>query len=510
MKKTSLVIIVLLLSVLQSIAQENQTVREVKILHWNDFHAHNLPYTATKKDENGNKVTYYVGGVSSMLGYLKKFRDEKSLVLNAGDEYQGSPICSITKGFSQIPLLNLYRLDAFVLGNHDFDYGIILLDSALKNANFKVLSANLYDTKSNALAGKPYIIKEVNSVKIGVIGLSPEELYTLTVPQNIEGIKILNTDSVINAAVSELKKNKCNLIVLLSHNGVDKDSIYAVKFHKDIDVIIGGHSHTTLYKPKVVDGVIICQAGYYGKFLGELDLKVDIEKDTVTKYFGKLHETVFDSTIYDRDAQTLVENMIKNIEPEMERTIGNVDKDWNKTTIGLWQSEMIKEKVKSDIGFLNSGGIRGVIRKGNVKVRDIWEINPFDNTIVVVTVKGNLLKQMLENYIRKAQSGDSRVSEDNLLISGIYVEYSSLKLKQNEEFIEKFLINEIPLDENREYTIATNNYVASQTEKYFSLQPEQIKVEDTNIILRDYILECVEKQKDLNFVYESRIVDINK
>ncbi|MGB9695982.1 MAG: bifunctional metallophosphatase/5'-nucleotidase [Ignavibacteria bacterium] len=510
MKRDFLIIIFIFAVVIQCLSQTKDNLRDLTILHWNDFHAHNLPYQVTKKDSAGNKITYYVGGTSSMLGYLKNLRDDKSLVLNAGDEYQGSPICSITKGFSQIPLLNLYKLDAFVLGNHDFDYGVTLLDSALKQANFVVLSANLYDVSKQSLAAEPYTIKELNSIKVGIIGISPEELSTLTLPQNIENIRILNTDSVVAVAIEELKKQHCNLIVLLSHNGVERDSIYAVKFHRDIDVIIGGHSHSTLYKPKIVDGVIICQAGYYGRFLGKLDLKVDIEKDTVANYFEKLYETAFDSSIYDKDAQYLVENMVKQIEPEMERVIGSIDKDLNKTTIGLWQAEIIKERVKSDIGFLNSGGIRGNIKKGDIKVKDIWEINPFDNTIVVVTVKGNLLKQMMENYLRKIQTGDSRLSNDNLLVSGVYVEYSSQKLNQNVDFIEKFLVNGTPLDENISYTIATNNYVASQTEKYFSLTPEQIKIEDTNIIMRDYILEYIEQQKNLKFVYKNRIVDLSK
>jgi 5'-nucleotidase/UDP-sugar diphosphatase len=510
MKKTFLTIIFIFVSIIQGVSQSGNNLREVTILHWNDFHAHNLPYQHTKKDSSGNKISYFVGGASSISGYLKKFRDEKSLVLNAGDEYQGSPICSITKGFSQIPLLNLYKLDAFVLGNHDFDYGATLLDSALKQANFVVLAANLYNISKQNLVAKPYTIKEINGIKVGIIGLSPEELATLTLPQNIENIRILNTDSVITASIKELKEQHCNLIVLLSHNGVERDSIYAVKFHKDIDVIIGGHSHTILYKPKIVDGVIICQAGSYGRFIGKLDLKVDVEKDTVVKYFEKLHETVFDSTIYDKDVQTLVENMVKQIEPEMERVIGSTDQDWSKTKIGLWQAEIIKEKVKSDIGFLNSGGIRAVFNKGNIKVKDIWEINPFDNTIVVVTVKGPLLKQMIENYLIKSHTGDSKVSDDNLLMSGIYIEYDSKKINQSQEFITKFLINDIPFDENKNYTIATNNYVASQTEKYFSLLPEQVKIEDTNIIMRDYILEYVEQQKDLKFVYKNRIIDLNK
>src|SRR5437762_2622542 len=141
MKKYYFVIIVLFL--INSVSY-SQDIKDLTILHWNDLHARDLPYKISKKDSvTGENVTYIIGGTSNMLGYLKKFRDKKSLVLNGGDDFQGTPISTITRGKSQIELLNLYNLDAYVIGNHEFDYGQYALDSALMDAKFDYLSANV-------------------------------------------------------------------------------------------------------------------------------------------------------------------------------------------------------------------------------------------------------------------------------------------------------------------------------------------------------------------------------
>jgi len=504
MKKIFYLLIVISLSFNFVYAQDGN-VKEVTILHWNDFHARNMPYSITKKDSTGENKKIFVGGTASLLGYVNKYRDNKSLLLNGGDEYQGTPISSITKGFSQIQLLDLFNIDAFVLGNHDFDYGMYTLDSALKLANYKYLSANLYYKDKKRTFGKPFIIKEINGVKIGIIGVSPIELMTLTVPKNVDGIQLLNTDSVITADANELKKEKCNLVILLSHNGEDVDKKFAEKHSKDINIIIGGHSHTPIFKPEVINGVLICQAGSYGRWLGKLDLKIDIKKDSVVSYFGRLIETDFDSTIYDKPAEEKVENMLAAIEPEMKRPIGKVLTDWKKNALGQWEADAIKDIIKSDIAFLNSGSIRKDMLAGNITIGDVWEINPFGNSMMKFSVSGKALKQMISNMLR----GSSR--DDNILLSGINIQYDSKLMKDStQDFIVSIKVGGNDFNENSNYTIATNNYVVSQLKKYFGDIPEEIKAEDTNILDRDLIIEAVEKQKEINPVFEKRITDVSK
>jgi 2',3'-cyclic-nucleotide 2'-phosphodiesterase (5'-nucleotidase family) len=95
-----------------------------------------------------------------------------------------------------------------------------------------------------------------------------------------------------------------------------------------VDVIVGGHSHTPLFRPLVVDGVVIVQAGYYSRWLGKLDLKVDTDKDTVVSYYGKLVETVLDTSVYDKAAEEKVEKMVSEVNSALEKVIGTIESDW--------------------------------------------------------------------------------------------------------------------------------------------------------------------------------------
>lgn len=503
MKKLLTVLLVILFSG-YAFTQEN--IKELTILHWNDFHARNVPYQVSKK-KDGQTTTYYIGGTGSMLGYLNKFRDDKSIVLNGGDDYQGTPISSITKGLSQIELLKLYNLDAFVVGNHEFDYGDAELEAGLKQTNFDVLSANLYIKSENRTFGKSYTIKERNGVKVGIIGLSPESLSTLTLPKNVASITVLNTDSVVTANIKVLKSEKCNLIVLLSHNGADMDSVFATKYH-DVDVIVGAHSHTPIYKPRVVDGILIVQAGSYGKFLGKLDLKVDVEKDTIVSYFGKLHETILDSAIFDKTAGEKVDAMISAIDPEMKVVIGKLEVDWKKNNCGQWNVDALRTMFKTDISFLNAGSIRKDMLKGNITVGDIWEINPFGNYIMTFNVKGSTLKKMMANNIRMSAKNEELSSYDMIIQSGMKITVnSSLLSDPSDSFIKSIEVNGKPLDMNKDYSIVTNSYTTEQAKKYFGDFGEEIKATDTNVIDRDALLDAVRQQKVINNVFENRLID---
>jgi len=496
-------------------------LKELTILHWNDFHARNLPYRVSKKDSvTGESTSYYIGGTSNMLGYINKYRNEnksKTLLLNGGDDYQGTPISSITRGNSQIELLNLYGLDAFVIGNHEFDYGQYSLDSALKKANFDYLSANVFLKSKNKTFGKPYVIKKINGIKCGIIGLTAFDLLTLSLPKNVSDIEMLNTDSVVTAGIKYLKKKKCDIIILLTHIGVDNDKKLAEKFSKDIDVIVGGHSHTPLFKPVIVNGVIIAQAGSYSRWLGKMDLKIDTKKDTILNYKTMLKETKMDSSIYDKKAQEKVELMVAAVQGDLMKVIGVLETDWKRgfseeSNLGQWEADAIRNKLGTDITFLNSGGIRKDLPKGEITINDIWEINPFGNTIVTFSISGAGLKQMLKNNIKsRVMEINELGSSDMIIVSGLKIVYDSKKvIAGDDNFIDTLIVNGEYINESKNYTVSTNNYVGSQIKKYFGTTDEQITIYDSNIIDRDLLIEAVENQKNINSVLEVRVLDLSK
>lgn len=511
-------ILLIVLSAIFAFNSFAQELKEVTILHWNDFHARNQPYKVSKKDSvTGEPVYYWVGGVGSMTGYLKKYRTPNSLVLNAGDDFQGTPISNFTRGRSQIEILNSYNIDAFVLGNHEFDYSQYSLDSALALAKFDYLSSNVYMLSQNKLMGKPYVIKEINGVKFGIIGLTLPDLFETSLPANVTDLVMLKVDSVLTVNINEVKSRGADVVVLLSHSGLDEDKLIAEKFYADIDIIVGGHSHSTLFKPVRKNGVVIVQAGSYGRNLGKLDLKIDTEKDTVTDAYGMLIETVLDSAIYDKDAAAKVDNMIAEYLPQLSVKIGTLETDWrasysDESNLGQFEADAFRMKTGADIGFVNGGGLRKSLLKGDILVGDIWEINPFGNEIQTITVSGKTLKQMMKNNIKIRLEKISKGEGAELLHnSGLTYSYDSKKANEgSDDFIVSMNIGRSEVADDQMYTIATNNYVLSQFKKFFGEIPETITPKDTGWNDRDLIIEVVKEMKVIKSVVEKRVVDVSK
>ena len=224
-----------------------------------------------------------------------------------------------------------------------------------------------------------------------------------------------------------------------------------------------------------------------------------------------------DSAIYDRKAQEKVETMLSAIQGDLMKVIGSLESDWKRgfseeSNLGQWEADAVRNKVGTDVAFLNSGGIRKDLPKGEITINDIWEINPFGNTIVTFVISGKGLIQMIKNNIKsRVMEIDELGSSDMIIVSGVKVIYDSKKvLAGDDNFIEKLLVNGEEISDTKNYTVATNNYVGTQLKKYFGDQPDKITVYDTNIIDRDLLIEAVINQKNINSVLESRVEDISK
>ena len=263
-------------------------VKKITILHTNDVHSHIDPFPADHP-KNPN-----MGGVARRAALVEKIRKEEKnvLLLDAGDIFQGTPYFNYYGGELEFKLMSMLQYDLATIGNHDFDNGIDGFYAQLPHAKFDFVSAN-YDFKNTILDNivKPYKILHRDGIKIGIFGLGVE-LQGL-VDKKLYKETVYNNPVEIAADMTRiLKQNeKCDLIICLSHLGFkyqnDPDKICDVRLAKqtkDIDLIIGGHTHTFLDKPVIetnAEGkeVLINQVGCYGINLGRIDFYFDKKKN---------------------------------------------------------------------------------------------------------------------------------------------------------------------------------------------------------------------------------------
>ena len=257
--------------------------KHITILHTNDTHSQIEPF-----DPNHHKFANK-GGVARRASLIQKVRNENpnTLLLDAGDIFQGTPYFNYFGGEIELKLMSLLKYDAATMGNHDFDNSIEGFHRQLPNASFDFVCAN-YDFKNTILNTlvKPYKIFFKDGIKIGVFGLGIE-LQNLVSPELFKETTYLDPIEITKDITRELKENEnCDLIICLSHLGYHYKNTQKVSdlklaaATKDIDLIIGGHTHTFLPKPTLVknvnnETVIVNQVGAYGVNLGRIDFYFD-------------------------------------------------------------------------------------------------------------------------------------------------------------------------------------------------------------------------------------------
>ena len=266
--------------------------KHLTILHTNDVHSYIDPFPPTHP-KNPN-----MGGVSRRAALIASIREENPnvLLLDAGDIFQGTPYFNYYGGQIEFKLMSMMQYDLSTMGNHDFDNSIEGFYAQLPNAKFEFVSAN-YDFKNTVLNGlvKPYKIFNKNGIKVGVFGLGIE-LEGLVDKKNYKET-IYNNPLELAQDMSRILKleEKCDLVICLSHLGYqyknepEKISDIKIASHtKDIDLIIGGHTHTFLDKPTVLknsegNDVLVNQVGCYGINLGRIDFYFDTDKNKISK-----------------------------------------------------------------------------------------------------------------------------------------------------------------------------------------------------------------------------------
>lgn len=522
--------------------EKSKETFKLSFMHSNDTHAH--------IDDIAKKVTA-----------VKEIRASKphALLIDAGDVFSGTLYFNEFKGQADLQFMNLMKYDVMTLGNHEFDLGSSpeghkALADFIKGTQFPVVSSNVDYSKDENLKGlfsdlissKPKegkiyngIIKEIDGEKVGFFGLTTAETKDISSPGKVEFKDYIET---ANKAVKAFEKQGVNKIVAITHIGYDDNPAYdndlllASKV-KGIDVIIGGHSHTKLDQPIVVDKdekgkkkdpTVIVQAYQYNEYLGTLDVEFD-KKGRIVGQAGQLIK-ISDKTEDPEAAEILKPYSAKIAEvrntPTGATALAALDNPRdggiatnpsvrkNETALGNLITDGMLAKAKeynkdTVIAFQNGGGIRSDIKQGDITLGDVLTVLPFGNTLATMTLKGSEIVEALEHSVSQAPNENGGF----LHVAGMKFTYDSSKPVGQR--VQKVEVkgndgNYSELQLNSDYVVATNAFTAKGGDGFTVFQKAYEAGRVTDLGLSDWenLRDYVQQLKTVNPVIEGRITDI--
>lgn len=502
---------VLLLLASATILMACAAQHEIRILHVNDFHGFATAYKPYGSEEEQ-------GGLAYLAQHVEELRAEKpTLLVAAGDMIQGNNWANLFQGKSSVEAMNSMKFDAVVVGNHEFDFGQAILKERIEEANFPFLGANVEGFPML----KPYIIKNLDGLSIAVIGVVTGDTPTSTHPKNVSGLQFASPVDTVEKYIQELR-TKNDIIVVLSHIGFSADMELAKKV-EGIDVIVGGHSHTKVAKPAVVGKTHILQAFEHGKVLGVLDLTV--KNGNIVRTAGWL-EPITPVGKENQAVEAIVLKYQQKVDSFMNDTVGEslVDLDGvnvrqRETNLGNLITDIMRKTAGADVAIINGGTIRTSIKKGKIKVSDVYAVVPFDNYIVAIKLTGKQIRETLEHGVSAIDEGAGRFPQ----VSGIAFTYN--RHAQAGSRVKDVVIGGRPLAADKEYTVATNDFLAAGGDGYKAFGDAVKSSKDYAVIggamkgdklvysnagkwLRDVAIEYIKSHKEISPRFEGRIREV--
>lgn len=485
----------------------------ITILHVNDFHGFAEPYKPLGSEE-------LLGGISYLASEAERIRSRQpALFLAAGDMLQGNNWANLFLGESVMELMNAMKFDTMVLGNHEFDFGTGELRKRISEAHFPVLGANV----SGFDPVRPYIIREVQGVRIAVVGLVTEDTPVSTHPRNVTGLTFLPVAEVLERCLEDLK-DKADIFIVLSHIGFAADRELAQRVG-GITAIVGGHSHTKVTEPVVVNGTVIVQAWEHGKALGQLDLYFEDKKVTRVDY--RLIEVRPAAGTESPTTAPIVEKYRKKVDGLLDEKVGEALSDLDgervrsqETDLGDLIADIIRRTARADAAIIGGGSIRTGIKKGEIRIKNIYAVSPFNNYIVAVKLTGRQVRAALEHGVSAIDEGAGRFPQ----VSGLAFSY--VRSAPPGSRVKEVTVNGSPLDPDKEYTVATDDFLAAGGDGYKAfgeavresadyssvggvMKGEKLVYSNAGRWVRDVIVDYIRSVKRVSPVVEGRIKEVH-
>jgi len=463
MKRKSLILFLAIFALYatsnQSVAQKSKKTTEIVILHTNDMHS---------RIDNFGKLAYLADSLRKTHKYV--------FLVAAGDNFTGNPIVDMypDKGFPMIELMNKLHYDATAIGNHEFDMGQEMQNKRREQATFPFISCNIDASGAVLKQPEPYVILKAGKIKIPILGIIQlgENGLPDSHPSRLEGLKFSN--GIEKAKDFLWLKDKYRMLIVLSHLGVENDEVMANTYPM-LDLIIGGHSHTTMTKPMMVNNVMIVQTGSGLKNVGITTLKV-----TKGKVTDRSYELIPLANIKKTDP--VVQAMIDkyNSNEEMKRVVGFAETAFsNHEELGYMMTDAITARIKVDFAFQNGGGIRiSDLPQGDILLKDIFRLDPFGNQVVTYTMTYDEIKSLICYAYNREKSIDLTPSGMTYTVimnsEGLCTD---VEMKDKEGKL---------LDAGKSYTVGVNSYIAASY-KFDHKDPGTTNYNTTAQTLLDYL-----------------------
>ncbi|OCJ13928.1 multifunctional 2',3'-cyclic-nucleotide 2'-phosphodiesterase/5'-nucleotidase/3'-nucleotidase [Rhizobium sp. AC44/96] len=508
---------------------------QLNILHINDFHSriesiNKFDSTCSAEEEGKNEC---FGGAARLKTAIDQRRaalaGQNVLLLNAGDNFQGSLFYTTYKGAAEAEVLNDMKFDVMTVGNHEFDDSEDGLATFLDKVKFPVISANVLAGDGAKIGDriKPSLVLDVGGQKIGIVGAVTNDTEELSSP----GPKIMIADDVqtITAAVEDLKKQGVNKIIALTHVGYPRD-LAAIAKIPDVDVVVGGHSHSLLSNtdpkaegpyPTMVDNpggykVPVVQAASYSKYLG--DLVIDFDDNGIVKS-AKGDPILIDSSFTpDPTMAARIVELAKPIEELRKKVIGSsegpIEGDRKvcrveECSMGNLVADAMLDRAKDQgmtIAIQNGGGLRASIDSGDVTQGEVITVLPFQNTLATFQLTGADIRKALENGLSQIEQGAGRFPQ----VSGLKYSYDKTKpagsrlvsvdTKEGDAFV--------PLDDAKTYGVVTNNYMRAGGDGYSIFASAGKNAYDFGPDLADVTADYVAAHSPYKPYTDGRVTDV--
>ncbi len=491
-------------SLVQTANISGHDVSKITILHTNDIHGHMDPQISDGFER---------GGIANLGATISRERDENpggTLVLDGGDISSGGPVSDHFKTIPMVETMNQIGYDAMVIGNHEMDYGIDAFTDVTRKAEFPILSANTryLDDESVSPRIQPYVIKEVSGKKIGILGLTTPDTKELIPLADKDRVEFYDARETALQTIPLMKEEGAELVVVLSHMGIDRDRELAQNV-PGIDVIIGGHSHTDMESHEVINNTAIHQAGKFGRSLGRLDISlktgdggakvVDVQSRNIP-VTCKLEP--------DRQVMSIFKSYSGRLENTFNRVIGRSMVDLDQRDPRQWKEESrlanfitdtMRNYMKADICLLSPAGFRSNIYRGKVKAGQINQLFPFEDNMTAIDLKGKDIKTAMDALISGPAKG--------LAVSGLRVVIDTTK-PAGQRVENVFTADGKPLEDDKTYRVATRGSFANGILGLDVLTRHENR-RDSAGSFRDILTERFEKGGPAYSTLDGRIVNLD-